>query len=372
MGRQLAGRGLSPLVLSAAQLTAATRLLLLVTPVTGLQPVQLTPAVLAAISILGALGTGAAYVLNYRLIADEGPTATSTVTYLLPVVAVALGIVFLGEPAAAIPLAALNLQVCRLVRNAEAAWLPRRADGSDEHRGRIDHVEQARVDACLDRLGGGQRLAVHALRERQGSKAREVGDHRHAVAAPEPFGAADHEVAMHERRPAGVPRRGLDRVIVDRRDIGLRGVGLRRDHIEVLHLGLRDGGERLSGLGERHPHLDAVDPHELMASALVCLVDAVHGGGLCRRTSRDEHRECDRYDRDGDGTTDRARRGLWLLVVLGTGRHRPTSIRSCKPGGTWSAPPVRWLGGRSALDPDSPVALHGGVDPGGADAAIIL
>jgi drug/metabolite transporter (DMT)-like permease len=101
MGRRLAGRGLSPLVLSAAQLTAATGLLLVVTPVAGLQPVQLTPAVLAAISILGALGTGAAYVLNYRLITDEGPTATSTVTYLLPVVAVALGIVFLGEPAAA-------------------------------------------------------------------------------------------------------------------------------------------------------------------------------------------------------------------------------------------------------------------------------
>jgi hypothetical protein len=100
-GRGLAGRGLSPLVLSTAQLTAATGLLVLVTPVAGLQPVQLTPAVLAAISILGALGTGAAYVLNYRLITDEGPTATSTVTYLLPVVAIVLGIVFLGEPAAA-------------------------------------------------------------------------------------------------------------------------------------------------------------------------------------------------------------------------------------------------------------------------------
>jgi drug/metabolite transporter (DMT)-like permease len=101
MGRQLAGRGLSPLVLSAAQLTAATGLLVLLTPIAGLQAVQLTPAVLVAISILGALGTGAAYVLNYRLITDEGPTATSTVTYLLPVVAVVLGVVFLGEPAAA-------------------------------------------------------------------------------------------------------------------------------------------------------------------------------------------------------------------------------------------------------------------------------
>jgi drug/metabolite transporter (DMT)-like permease len=101
MGHRLAGRGLSPMVLAAAQLTAATGLLLVVTPVAGLQPVQFTPAVLAAVGILGALGTGAAYVLNYQLITDEGPTATSTVTYLLPVVAVALGIVFLGEPAAA-------------------------------------------------------------------------------------------------------------------------------------------------------------------------------------------------------------------------------------------------------------------------------
>jgi drug/metabolite transporter (DMT)-like permease len=101
MGRQLAGRGLAPLVLSAAQLTAATGLLALVAPVAGLAPVQLTAPVLVAVGILGALGTGAAYVLNYRLITDEGPTATSTVTYLLPVVAVVLGIVFLHEPAAA-------------------------------------------------------------------------------------------------------------------------------------------------------------------------------------------------------------------------------------------------------------------------------
>jgi drug/metabolite transporter (DMT)-like permease len=38
-------------------------------------------------------------VLNYRLITDEGPTAASTVTYLLPIVAVVLGIVVRHEPA---------------------------------------------------------------------------------------------------------------------------------------------------------------------------------------------------------------------------------------------------------------------------------
>lgn len=98
MGRYLTGRGVPPLVLSAAQLAAATAWLAIATPVAGLQPVALTPAVVISILILGVAGTGLAYVLNYRLIADEGPTAASTVTYLLPIVAVALGAAFLDEP----------------------------------------------------------------------------------------------------------------------------------------------------------------------------------------------------------------------------------------------------------------------------------
>jgi drug/metabolite transporter (DMT)-like permease len=46
---------------------------------------------------LGVVGTGLAYVLNHRLIADEGAAAASTVTYLIPVVAVALGAIALNE-----------------------------------------------------------------------------------------------------------------------------------------------------------------------------------------------------------------------------------------------------------------------------------
>ncbi|WP_239376101.1 EamA family transporter [Frankia sp. Cj5] len=58
-------------------------------------------AVLGAVATLGVLGTGVVYVLNYRIIADDGPTAASAVTYLLPVVAVFLGmLVVLGEPLA--------------------------------------------------------------------------------------------------------------------------------------------------------------------------------------------------------------------------------------------------------------------------------
>lgn len=46
---------------------------------------------------LGVLSTGIAYVLNYRLIEDEGPTAASMTNYLTPVVAVLLGIAFVNE-----------------------------------------------------------------------------------------------------------------------------------------------------------------------------------------------------------------------------------------------------------------------------------
>jgi drug/metabolite transporter (DMT)-like permease len=97
MRRFLTGRGFPALALAASQLTAATVLLAVTAPVTARQPVTLTVAVTGSVLALGLLGTGAAYVLNYRLIADEGPTAASTVTYLLPVVALTLGIIVLGE-----------------------------------------------------------------------------------------------------------------------------------------------------------------------------------------------------------------------------------------------------------------------------------
>jgi drug/metabolite transporter (DMT)-like permease len=43
------------------------------------------------------LGTGIAYVLNYQIITSEGATIASTVTYLLPVVAIVLGVLVLSE-----------------------------------------------------------------------------------------------------------------------------------------------------------------------------------------------------------------------------------------------------------------------------------
>jgi drug/metabolite transporter (DMT)-like permease len=74
-----------------------TALAALAVPFAGLQTPQLRFDALAAVAVLGVLGTGAAYVLNYRLITDEGSMA-SVVTYLLPVVAVVLGVLVLEEP----------------------------------------------------------------------------------------------------------------------------------------------------------------------------------------------------------------------------------------------------------------------------------
>jgi drug/metabolite transporter (DMT)-like permease len=52
---------------------------------------------MASVVVLGLAGTGAAYVLNYQVITSEGATAASTVTYLLPVVAIILGVLILSE-----------------------------------------------------------------------------------------------------------------------------------------------------------------------------------------------------------------------------------------------------------------------------------
>jgi drug/metabolite transporter (DMT)-like permease len=57
--------------------------------------------------VLGIIGTGIAYVLNYQIITSEGATVASTVTYLLPVVAIILGVLVLGESVTGVVLAGI-------------------------------------------------------------------------------------------------------------------------------------------------------------------------------------------------------------------------------------------------------------------------
>jgi drug/metabolite transporter (DMT)-like permease len=95
--RLLTNRDTEPLVLSAAQLTAGAVLLGAAMPWIGRQQVTVSGTVVLSVVALGVLSTGIAYVLNHRLIQDEGPAAASMTNYLTPVVAVLLGVVVVDE-----------------------------------------------------------------------------------------------------------------------------------------------------------------------------------------------------------------------------------------------------------------------------------
>lgn len=94
---RLTSRGLPPTALAAGQLIAATLWLLPVAPWLLSDPVEPTTVAVGALLVLGLGGTGAAYLLLYRIITDDGPVVAASVAYLLPVVALLLGAVVLGE-----------------------------------------------------------------------------------------------------------------------------------------------------------------------------------------------------------------------------------------------------------------------------------
>ncbi|MGW3415367.1 DMT family transporter [Streptomyces sp. NPDC000888] len=95
MARHLTTHG-APLAVSAAQLLTATAWSTLALPTAG--PLTNADATaLTAVTILGIFGTGITFYLNYRMIAEEGPTSAATVGYLLPVVSIALGALILDE-----------------------------------------------------------------------------------------------------------------------------------------------------------------------------------------------------------------------------------------------------------------------------------
>jgi drug/metabolite transporter (DMT)-like permease len=77
-------RGVEPVVIATFQLTLAGLLLL---PLTffGPQPTALHLKSAAAVTALGVLGSGLAYLIFFRLLGTISPTRTVAVTYLLPI-----------------------------------------------------------------------------------------------------------------------------------------------------------------------------------------------------------------------------------------------------------------------------------------------
>lgn len=97
MRRFASDTGMTALVFSFLNIGIAAAIMLALTPVLILTPVVLDGWVVGSILLLGCLGTGVAYIWNQNAVRAWGPTRASTVTYITPVVGVALGVVILGE-----------------------------------------------------------------------------------------------------------------------------------------------------------------------------------------------------------------------------------------------------------------------------------
>jgi drug/metabolite transporter (DMT)-like permease len=97
MRRFVSHRPISGTTIAFLNIGTAAAIMLLLTPVLVVGPVRLTFPVVASLVLLGALGTGLAYIWNIGVLRAWGPTSASTVTYLIPVIAVVLGFLVLGE-----------------------------------------------------------------------------------------------------------------------------------------------------------------------------------------------------------------------------------------------------------------------------------
>jgi drug/metabolite transporter (DMT)-like permease len=95
-------RFISPRAVSATasaflNIGIAAVIMLVLTPIVAWHPITFSWPVLLSLLALGALGTGVVYIWNMNVLRAWGPTTTSGVTYVTPVVGVALGILVLGE-----------------------------------------------------------------------------------------------------------------------------------------------------------------------------------------------------------------------------------------------------------------------------------
>ncbi len=87
-------------VAPAGQLIMAVVVMIVASALMAVPPpalASLSWTTVASVVALGALGTGVAFVLNFRVIKFAGASTAASVTYLAPVVATVIGVVGLGE-----------------------------------------------------------------------------------------------------------------------------------------------------------------------------------------------------------------------------------------------------------------------------------
>jgi drug/metabolite transporter (DMT)-like permease len=93
----LSGRPIAGSTFAFLNIGLAGVIMAVLTPALAWSPVSLTWPIVLSLLALGALGTGVAYIWNINVLRAWGPTNASTVTYVTPVVGVALGVLVLGE-----------------------------------------------------------------------------------------------------------------------------------------------------------------------------------------------------------------------------------------------------------------------------------
>jgi drug/metabolite transporter (DMT)-like permease len=98
-GRRFRAMGVDPIVTAAGQVTASTVILAPITLLVDKPWALAMPGgdTWAAIAGLAVLSTGFAYILYFRILASAGATNLLLVTFLIPVTAVLLGSLVLGE-----------------------------------------------------------------------------------------------------------------------------------------------------------------------------------------------------------------------------------------------------------------------------------
>lgn len=88
---------LKPEVMAATQLVAATFTLLPFFLFDGISQYEYRIGPVLGMLCLGIFGSGFAYIWNFKIMSAAGSTIASSVTFVTPVVAVIVGIIFLGE-----------------------------------------------------------------------------------------------------------------------------------------------------------------------------------------------------------------------------------------------------------------------------------
>jgi len=127
-GRRFRSLGVTPMQTATGQVTASSAIILPLALIVD-QPWTLpAPSLSAALSLTGlaVLSTALAYILYFRVIATAGATNAMLVTFLIPVSAILLGVMFLGETLASRHIAGMALIAAGLIA-IDGRLLPRRA-----------------------------------------------------------------------------------------------------------------------------------------------------------------------------------------------------------------------------------------------------